>query len=455
MANRAGLYYDPNIYNWSTPLLNSLLKGAQIGATISGAKQAKKMGDLEYKSKEIDLKNKENAQKATDEISDIAKQYSTDMQDIMKNRPSLATHPGESPQSPKFESPSAGLAYHESLRDEGSSTSLAEVQKKQDYDTKLQEFTTSKDQRLEHAQRASGRTGQFDRDVMNAYLKYGQVDKAQQYLGRHIEGVKSLAATNPKLAMKYAASGPMSHLIDGVDFDAKEKKWNLKMNDGSYILWNEKNPEEMKIGTYGKEKTPKMSSVIHNAIIGNNTEALFNFIKDESGRVVDKQQLTPGVSRYKGTGGGGEGEGDGKPQKWTAADITREYDKIAKEATDEDGNPREGWNNVFSRLPQYRATDMAAIKKGLKPGEEPPKLKEVNAWRAGAGWAEGQGGGTAQSGIRTNLADKAATQAKAQSQKGGQPQGIPANAETGTYKGKRAYTTDGKTFYDMNGKRLN
>jgi len=33
---------------------------------------------------------------------------------------------------------------------------------------------------------------------------------------------------------------------------------------------------------------------------------------------------------------------------------------------------------------------------------------------------------------------------------------LPANAQTGTYKGTRAYTTDGgKTFFDMTGKRLN
>jgi len=32
---------------------------------------------------------------------------------------------------------------------------------------------------------------------------------------------------------------------------------------------------------------------------------------------------------------------------------------------------------------------------------------------------------------------------------------LPKGAQTGTYKGTRAYTTDGKTFYDMKGKRLN
>lgn len=32
---------------------------------------------------------------------------------------------------------------------------------------------------------------------------------------------------------------------------------------------------------------------------------------------------------------------------------------------------------------------------------------------------------------------------------------VPPGAQTGAYKGTRGYTVDGKTFYDMNGKRLN
>lgn len=467
----AGLFYDPRVHDWGTPLANALTQGVQTGMAALKFSQDMKESDLKIKAGEIELENKKNIQAAGNEIAGLAEKYSTDMKELQKTMQpgTLKTEAATTPQSPtplseaapavKAAIPGGGLAAKavnvagkvdpldpeavsadvalerakaldpEAVMTPETPAALADVQK-----NRQAERTTKAD--VEFREKASALGGKFDKDIYLAYMKHKLPDKAKEHMEAHIKGAHSLASISPEVAYNYLKNGPMGEMFEGIKVESgKPGRYKIAMSDGSFMEYDSQTGKIIATGqTAGKKKA--YASHFKEAMVTGNTTALMNFVTDpESGLVVAQQQVGAAGPRWK------HGEGEGGDKKLKVGELTavqkivaQKYIPLAKDNARTEGMDPEqidkiGTGNYYTYLnPTQRGShdrviiDAETIAKKKAPASAVDEALTI--WHKTGGQAQPAAGGT-----RTNMDKTAKATADAQTAAAKKPKEIDVGGQ--------------------------
>jgi len=437
----AGLFYDPRVHDWGTPLANALTQGLQTGmAALKFGKDMKK-ADLDIKAGEIELKNKENMQAAGNEIAGLAEKYAADMKGLQESRKTASTpampenavaaalQQGKTPM--EGAGPLPGLAgVQQAGMPPGTPQTplpLPEIQK-----NRGAEAATKAD--IDFREKASALGGQFDKDIYLSYMKNKLPDKAKEHLDAHIKGAHALASISPEVAFSYIKKGPMGEMFEGIKVEGgKTGTYKTTMSDGSYMIIDTRTGDIRAQGKADGAGKPNLASHFQKALVTGNTEALFNFVTDKStGLVVNQQQLGKAGERWKAGEGGEGGDGKLKVGELTAVQkiVAQKYIPLAKDNARADGvDPEQidkiGTGNYYTYLnPTQRGSHDRVIinAEGIAKKKAPASAVDeaLTNWHKTGGKTETKAAG----GPRTDIDKKAKADAVAQTAAAKKPKEI-------------------------------